>query len=429
MNRNREDRRTSAADSDRYLIGRYHEVALKGRNRWRFVDELKRNVVAAFADHQLGGLRGAGPRLMVRLPASLSDEVAKERAARIFGLQNFSIGHRVPLEISAIERAALAAAQALIRTSCGSELTFRILARRAEKRFPLDSVAIQRTLGATIVRELGLKVNLGHPDLVVAIEILPEGAYVSGGKLAGAGGLPVGTTGQGAVLLSGGIDSPVAAYRMMRRGMRLNFIHFHSYPLVSSASRDKARDLAAALTSYEAHSTLMLVPFAEIQRSIVARAPRFLRVVLYRRFMLRIAGALGVAMGAQALVTGESLGQVASQTLENMTVIEQAASIPVIRPLIGMDKNEIIVEARRLGTFETSILPDEDCCSLFVPSHPATRARLEEVTAAEGMLEIAQMVDDAVARSEAVHNLFPAAATHAAQSDASSPALRRHELQ
>ncbi len=209
------------------------------------------------------------------------------------------------------------------------------------------------------------------------------------------------------VLLSGGIDSPVAAYRMMRRGLRVDFVHFHSYPLVSAASREKACDLAAHLTRYEARSTLMLVPFAEVQRAIVARAPRPLRVVLYRRFMLRIASALAAQVGAQALVTGESLGQVASQTLENMTVIERAASLPMFRPLVGMDKNEIINEARRLGTFETSILPDQDCCSLFVPAHPETRARLDQVEAAEAPFDIAQMVDDAVRRTEVVRNVFP----------------------
>jgi thiamine biosynthesis protein ThiI len=242
---------------------------------------------------------------------------------------------------------------------------------------------------------------------VVAIEILPDGAYLSAGKLAGAGGLPVGVTGRGVVLLSGGIDSPVAAYRMMRRGLRVDFVHFHSYPLVSAASREKACDLAAHLTRYEARSTLMLVPFADVQRAIVARAPRPLRVVLYRRFMLRIASALAAQLGAQALVTGESLGQVASQTLENMTVIERAASLPMFRPLVGMDKNEIINEARRLGTFETSILPDQDCCSLFIPAHPETRARLDQVEAAEALFDVAQMVDDAVRRTEVVRNVFP----------------------
>jgi thiamine biosynthesis protein ThiI len=268
---------------------------------------------------------------------------------------------------------------------------------------------IDRLVGAEIVRAQDLGVDLENPDLSVSIEILPDGAYVSAGKIAGPGGLPVGITGSGIVLLSGGIDSPVAAYRMMRRGLRVNFLHFHSYPLVSGASRDKARDLAAYLTRYEARSTLMLTPFAEVQREIVARAARPLRVILYRRFMLRIANALAGRTGAQALVTGESLGQVASQTLENITVIAQASELPLLRPLLGMDKNEIIGEARQLGTFETSILPDEDCCSLFVPAHPETHAELEEVLAAENRLMVQRLVDDAVDRTEAVHNRFPPA--------------------
>jgi thiamine biosynthesis protein ThiI len=189
--------------------------------------------------------------------------------------------------------------------------------------------------------------------------------------------------------------------------LHVDFVHFHSYPLVSDASREKARDLAVQLTRYQARSKLMLVPFAEAQREIVARAPRPLRVVLYRRFMLRIAGALAARVGAQTLVTGESLGQVASQTLENMTVIEQAAALPVLRPLVGMDKNEIIDEARRLGTFETSIIPDQDCCSLFVPEHPETAARLDRVVAAEVPFEIDRMVEGAVAKTEMVRNVFP----------------------
>jgi len=387
----------------RYLVGRYHEIGLKGRNRWRFVDELKRNLQGLFADYQLGRMRGEGRRLMVELPDALPDEVAKTRAAWAFGLQNFSLSRRVPLTMEAILDEALAAA----RRDRSDARTFRVSTSRTEKRFPLDSMAIDRAVGAAIAADSGLKVDLENPDLVVAIEILPDGAYLSAGKLAGAGGLPVGVTGRGVVLLSGGIDSPVAAYRMRRRGLRVDFVHFHSYPLVSAASREKACDLAAHLTRYEARSTLMLVPFAEVQRAIVARAPRPLRVVLYRRFMLRIASALAAQVGAQALVTGESLGQVASQTLENMTVIERAASLPIFRPLVGMDKNEIINEARRLGTFETSILPDQDCCSLFVPAHPETRARLDQVEAAEAPFDVAQMVDDAVRRTEVVRNVFP----------------------
>jgi thiamine biosynthesis protein ThiI len=389
----------------RYLVGRYHEIVLKGRNRWRFVEQLKQNLRAAFADYRFAAMRSEGPRIIVPLPAEINDEIAAERAALIFGLQNFSICYAVALEIETIKRQAVAiAADAQAKTPVS---TFRVSARRAEKRFPLNSMEIDRLVGAEIGSTLGLKVDLENPGLTVSIEILPDAAYVSAGKLPGAGGLPVGITGRGLVLLSGGIDSPVAAYRMMRRGMRVDFIHFHSHPLVSTASREKAAELAAHLTRYEAHSTLMLVPFANAQREIVARAPRPLRVVLYRRVMMRIASTLARKAGAQVLVTGESLGQVASQTLENMMVIEQAAALPLLRPLIGMDKNEIINEARRLGTFDTSILPDQDCCSLFVPAHPETHARADDVSAAEAMLDVERMVADAVPRVEIVRNSFP----------------------
>jgi thiamine biosynthesis protein ThiI len=194
---------------------------------------------------------------------------------------------------------------------------------------------------------------------------------------------------------------------MMRRGLHVDFVHFHSHPLVSPASREKALELAEHLTRYEARSTVALVPFAEVQREIVARTLRPLRVVLYRRFMLRIASEIAIQSGSAALVTGESLGQVASQTLENMTVIEKAASLPILRPLVGMDKNEIIVEARRLGTFETSILPDQDCCSLFVPAHPEIHARMEDVLAAEAQFDLDAMVAATVAKTEIIRLDFP----------------------
>ncbi len=394
----------------RYLIGRYHEIALKGRNRWRFVDQLKHNLRAAFADFRLGEMRGLGPRLIVALPDELSDAIAIERAALVFGLQNFSIAHVVPLEIDAIAREALALARAHLPAA-----SFRVRTKRENKRFPLTSPEIDRAVGAGIGQALGLKVDLDHADLTIAIEIMSDGAYVSAGKLKGAGGLPVGATGRAMALLSGGIDSPVAAYRMMRRGLRLDFVHFHAHPIVSSASREKACELAAHLTRYQAHSTLALVPFGALQREIVAATLRPLRVVLYRRFMLRIACALAARTGATALVTGESLGQVASQTLENMTVIEKASRLPILRPLVGMDKNEIIDEARALGTFETSILPDQDCCTLFVPAHPETRARLDEVEEAERCFDIERMVADAVRATEVARFDFPVLADSAAK--------------
>jgi thiamine biosynthesis protein ThiI len=392
----------------RYLIGRYHEVALKGRNRWRFVEQLKHNLRAIFADYRLGALRSAGARLMVELPNELSDEVARERAALIFGLQNFSLSYPAAGELAAIKR------EAVLRARGVPARTFRVRTKRDEKRFPLNSMEIDREVGAAVAAELGLKVDLTNPELTISIEILPDGAYVSAGKIAGAGGLPVGITGNGLVLLSGGIDSPVAAHRMMRRGLHVDFVHFHGHPLVSTASRDKALELAAHLTRYQGQATVMLVPFGILQREIVAKSLRPLRVVMYRRFMMRIARALAEKVRASVLVSGESLGQVASQTLENMMVIEKAVTMPILRPLIGMDKNEIIEQARALGTFETSILPDEDCCTLFVPAHPETHADLREVEEAESRLEVERMVQDGVREAEIVRLSFPRTARAAA---------------
>jgi thiamine biosynthesis protein ThiI len=388
----------------RFLIGRYHEVGLKGGNRWRFVEQVKHNLRALFADYRLGAMRSLGSRLMVELPDELPDKVAVERAACIFGLQNFSLGYPAALDIEAMKREAVERAR-----QWPAARSFRISTRRDYKQFPMNSMEIDREVGAAVAEALKLRVDLHNPELDISIEVLPDTAYVSSGKLAGAGGLPVGVTGRAMALLSGGIDSPVAAYRMMKRGLRVTFVHFHAHPLVSPASREKAQELAAHLTRYQAHSSLMLVPFGVLQREIVARTKRPLRVVLYRRFMMRIASALARQAGAAVLVTGESLGQVASQTLENMMVIERAATLPILRPLIGMDKNEIIAEARRIGTFETSILPDEDCCTLFVPAHPETRANLAEVERTETQFDIEKMVAEAVRATEVVKATFPPA--------------------
>ena len=227
--------------------------------------------------------------------------------------------------------------------------------------------------------------------------MLPEHAFYFFGKEPGAGGLPTGTGGRVACLLSGGIDSPVAAYRMMRRGCSVLLIHFHSYPILSRASQEKVREIAVLLTKYQLRSRLVLVPFGELQQQVVLGVPPELRVVIYRRLMLRIAERLARKWRARALVTGEVIGQVASQTLENMTVIAAATTLEVLRPLVGMDKDEIAAEAERLGTLPISNIPDQDCCQLFTPRHPATRARVEDVDAAEAALPIDAMVDAAVA--------------------------------
>jgi thiamine biosynthesis protein ThiI len=250
-------------------------------------------------------------------------------------------------------------------------------------------------------------VDLSKPELTITVEILPKEAFFGFDKIPGAGGLPVGASGRVVSLISGGIDSPVAAYRMMQRGCRLIFVHFHSAPYLDKTSQEKVRMLVSTLTRHQYLARLYLVPFGEIQRQIVAAVARPLRVVLYRRMMLRIAEALARAEKAQALVTGESLGQVASQTLENMAVIQQAATLPILRPLVGMDKQEIIDQARRIGTFDTSSIPDQDCCQLFVPKHPATKARFADIEQDESKFAVNDLVTYGVKNAIEEEFTFP----------------------
>jgi len=250
-------------------------------------------------------------------------------------------------------------------------------------------------------------VNLSNPEFTIRVEALTREAFYSFGTVRGPGGLPVGASGRVACLLSGGIDSPVAAWRMLRRGCRVIFIHFHSYPILSRASQEKARELAALLTRYQYHSRLFLVPFGDIQQRVVLAVPPPLRVVVYRRLMMRIAERIARMHRAQGLVTGDVVGQVASQTLENMATIGSVVTLPVLRPLVGMDKEEITAEAIRLGTYPISIIPDQDCCTLFTPKHPATKAKPYEVERAEADLPIEEIVAQAVAAAEIEHFRFP----------------------
>ena len=251
-------------------------------------------------------------------------------------------------------------------------------------------------MGARIKGDRGWAVNLSAPELTVHVEVLNDRAFYFFGKQRGVGGLPVGVSGRVACLLSGGIDSPVAAWRMIRRGCRAQLIHFHGYPFQTTASQDKARALAEILTRYQLRSRLYLVPFGEVQRQVVVSVPAPIRVVIYRRLMLRIAERLATWEGAQALVTGDSVGQVASQTLDNLVAVGSAATLPVFRPLVGMDKEEVVADAQRIGTYATSILPDEDCCQLFTPRNPLTRATSDEVDAAEASLPLADLIELAV---------------------------------
>ncbi len=381
----------------------YHEIALKGRNRPFFIRRLVNNIERATADLPVNRVVPLPGRLMVELADREHWPRLRERLSQVMGVANFSPTHRVGLEIEAL-------ANGVVRALADKSFeSFRITARRANKQFALNSMEIDREVGARVKAASGARVDLTSPELTVYIEILPREALFYFEKIEGAHGVPVGTSGTVAALISGGIDSPVAAYRMMKRGCRVDFIHFHSVPFLSRASQQKVKELLEILTRYQYRSRLSLVAFGNLQRQILLAAPPALRVVLYRRFMVRIATALAKHRRVGALVTGESLGQVASQTLENLSVIEEAAGVPVFRPLIGMDKNEITTQAREIGTYEISILPDQDCCQLFIPAHPATRSRLQEVVAAERRLDVDGLVETAVTDVEEDRFTFPAA--------------------
>ena len=274
----------------------------------------------------------------------------------------------------------------------------------------MTSVELNRALGAFVLEKVAARVDLREPELEIHVEVMPSETFVYMDRMPGPGGLPVGASGTVAALLSGGIDSPVAAWRMMKRGCRVVFVHFHSVPYLPATSQAKARALVERLTAWQYESRLLLVPFGEIQREVVLTVPPPARVIAYRRLMVRIAEALARERSALALATGESLGQVASQTLESIARIDEAATLPILRPLIGMDKLEITTEAQRLGTFEVSIEPDADCCTLFVPAHPATRMSEAEVRAVEARLDIPRLVAQGTAGAVTETFEFPARA-------------------
>jgi thiamine biosynthesis protein ThiI len=321
-------------------------------------------------------------------------DALRRRLATVFGIANFSEAYHVPPDIGAMRQTAWEVAQ---RTPFAS---FKIATKRSDKTFPMNSEEINRDVGAHVQGLSGAQVKMDDPDLTCTIELAQQGTFIYAEKISGPGGLPVGVGERALSLLSSGIDSPVASYRIMKRGVRLAFLHFHSQPYTDRNSQRNTEELVRILTDYQYSSTLYLVAFVEIQRHIMTQAPPSFRVILYRRAMFRIAEALAETEGAQALVTGESVGQVASQTLSNIRAIEEVTSLPVLRPLSGDNKDEIVDEARRIGTYETSIEPYEDCCTVFVPKHPETRADREVVQDIESRLDLAPLVRQAVDSAE-----------------------------
>ncbi len=368
------------------MLIHYHEIGLKGKNRGRFERRLMTNITRALKDVPCGKLERLSGRMMLALTSESPIDVIRERLSTVFGIANFSEAVVAKRNIEAIRETTWALAQKADFES------FKIVTKRGDKTFPLNSDQINRDVGKHIQTLSGARVLMDNPDLICFIEIAPQRIFIYAEKIPAPGGLPVGSNERAVSLLSSGIDSPVASYKIMKRGVKLTYVHFHSQPYTNRNSQRNTEDLVQLLTRHQYVSDLYLVPFVEIQRHIMTRAPASYRVILYRRAMLRIAEAIAQKVDAHALVTGENVGQVASQTLSNMRAIEEVTPLPILRPLSGDNKEEIINEARRIGTYQISIEPYEDCCSVFVPKHPETRANLEKVREIESALDLAPLI-------------------------------------
>jgi len=378
----------------RVVITHYHEINLKRSNRSWFEDKLEKHVRGLLLDLPPIRIRRFGGRMILEPSDESAVEAILRRLAWVSGVANYAAAWELAADLAQI-RSALTG---LIASK--SFRSFKIDTRRGTKSFPLNSQQLNELLGRHIQQLTGAAVRMEAPDLTCHLEIVGKKAFLYFDKSPGLGGLPQGTGGVVLCLLSGGIDSPVAAFRMVRRGCRVLFIHFHSFPQTTMESQDKVRGILRILSRYQLESELYLVPFAELQREIVAYAPASLRVLLYRRFMMRVAQQLAVQAGAAALVTGDSLGQVASQTLENLRSVSAAVQIPIFRPLIGDDKEDIIRTARDIGTYPISILPDQDCCSMFVPRHPETSASAARLEQAEANLDVKRLAASALSASQ-----------------------------
>lgn len=372
----------------KHILIHYQEIALKGKNRHFFVKRLIDNLKKATKGLGVKDIREVTGRIIMQLSSGADETQLRDRISKVFGIANFSFVSRTTNDIDVLKEAVLAD----VKKSKLSFKSFRIRTSRGYKEYPLTSMDVDRIIGGPIKEATNSRVDLKNPELTIFIEILLKDACFYIEKLPGQGGLPVGTSGKVVCLLSGGIDSPVAAYRLMKRGCSVIFVHFHSYPYQSKISQEKAGDIVDVLSYFQNSSRMYLIPFGEIQQEIVLNAPAKYRVVLYRRMMMRIAQAIAFKEKALALVTGDSLGQVASQTLENMSTIEDAVKLPVFRPLIGMDKIEIIDKAKAIGTYDISIIPDQDCCQLFIPKNPATRTSIDEIEKVEQSLDIGKLI-------------------------------------
>ena len=386
------------------IMVKYGEIILKGLNRPQFEDRLLKNI--RYRLKSLGKIKVIRYQAAVYIIPECEDfdyDEAMERLRKIFGIIWITRAKRLEKDIEVIKKEALER----LKAAKGEGKTFKVEAKRPDKTFPHKSPEIQQIVGDYLFThfENELSVDVKNPDITVMVEIRDEGAYVYASKVKGPGGLPIGINGKGTLLLSGGIDSPVAGYMMAKRGLQLTGVHFHSYPYTSERAKKKVLDLAEKLSAYVGRWEIYCVSFTDIQLMINEFAPHEMLVILMRRYMMRIAERLAKMQGSSALITGESLGQVASQTVYSIGVTNSVADMPVLRPLIGMDKEEITVISRKIDTFDISIRPYEDCCTVFVPKHPVTKPKEEEAIKAEKILSekgIDELVEKAIKEVEII---------------------------
>lgn len=377
------------------ILIRYSEIHLKGNNRGFFENALINNIRHSLADKKYKLVKQSGRYVISEFEESEADSIV-ETVRNVFGVYSVSLADEVKSDYEEIKKSALA-----IAPESG---TFKVVCNRADKRFPLNSMQLASSIGGDFLENNGkLSVDLHKPQHLVNIDVRENGkTFVFTNSIKGVNGMPVGTGGKGVLLLSGGIDSPVACYMMAKRGMSIRAIHFHSYPFTSLQAKEKVLTLAKILKKYTLNMTVDVVSFTEIQTAIHEKCPEEFMITIMRRFMMRIAERLAKKYGCGAIITGESLGQVASQTLESITSTNAVATLPVLRPLIGFDKDEIIEIAKKIDTFETSILPYEDCCTIFLPKNPVTKPRLDVVKRVESALDIDALVEQALENVETI---------------------------
>ena len=374
---------------EKVIIVRYAEIHLKGKNRGYFERVFCVNLEKALKGLRHELRRTSGRYLVAGFQDRDADEIC-ERIARVFGVHSYSLGYRVPNDLDSVFEAA--------KIVSPRDGTFKVDTHRADKKYPMTSPELNAEIGAKLLEEFpALKVDVREPQHVVYLDIREDGSALVFGKFEeGAGGMPVGTSSKGVLLISGGIDSPVAGYMMAKRGMEVEYLHFHSYPYTNEQAKDKVVELARILSRYTGGTSISTVKVTHIQEEIHKKCAAELNVTLLRRFMFRIAERVAKRKGAKCLITGESLGQVASQTIEGITSSNAVVTLPVLRPLIGFDKEEIIIRAKKIGTFETSVLPYEDCCTVFLPEFPAIKPKLSFIEEEETKLDIEALVNEAL---------------------------------